>query len=677
MRRIRALNGQERNGRGSLRHSFILSLSMTLALVLAGTFWLFWSTSGRLAQVYVERFALSQNRLEENRIRTLVERETVLSLKMADDPLVRAWMRDEGSPEKKDAAFVQFESYRRIFRDRTVFAATSGTNRYFVGLEGNPFLDPVRLDPASSQDRWFQETLQGEKPYWINVNYDALLDEVRVWINAPVWSEPAGKGATIGAVGTGMNLSTFLAALVDHPEGGLETIILNREGQILAHRDRDITEFNARVSKDQDRIDVFHLFPDPEDRKALEAVLAEVETIKEARLLPLEYDRERVTAAIGFIPELDWFNLVMVEGKRVINAATFFPLLAFVSLALLAFMGLVVLLVNRLVLAPLARLTRAAALVAGGNYELDLDVVRDYETGRLAQSFSEMAMKIKEYTRSLESMVAARTRELEESRGKIMDSIQYGKLIQASILPSETELAEELQAHALIMRPLDTVGGDFPFFRKLDGGFCAALVDCTGHGVPGAFMTMLASTLLNQLIDTHPDADPADILRRLHGQIQDSLRAQLDYEHLENGLDIALCRYRREQGRLDFCGAGLPLFIAHRGDIRVVQGDRIHLGFRKSSPKMDMRVHAIPFTREHTAYLISDGILDLPGGARGFGLGEKGLAGILQACQTAPVEQQGYMIERALDRYRNGLSARDDLCLFAFAPKTRSSQTNG
>ena len=652
---------------GSLQRSFLWALSLVSLLTAGATFAVFYTSVTELCLRYIQRFALSQNELEKQTILSTVNRELVLSQKLVDDPALQAWMNHETDPSLEQEAQAQLESYRRVYRDHTYFVAVASSRNYYARSPQTKGQEKTVLHSDNPQDRWFFDSLSRKQNFWINVNYDALLGEVRVWINALVQNDYE----VLGLAGAGMDLGPFLETLVDHKEPGITTIVVDAQGRILAHGDRSIIQHNARVTQDADKIDLAALFPLPADRQRLQAVLARLASPSGpgAETLRLTSAGRTVVAAVGSLPELGWFNLVLVDGDQVIGWLDFLP----VALVFLISLGLILVLVEvllgRRVLRPLARLNEAAGTVAGGAYEINLPVGRDNEIGRLSASFNRMSVKIRDYTVNLEQLVEERTRDLEASRKRILDSIQYGRLIQNSILPSPRDLVAHLGGYCLLSRPLDTVGGDFCFFHTLPEGFCIAAIDCTGHGVPGAFMTMMVNALLHQLVETRSGEGAAALLGHLHRLVQDTLRAETEMTHLQNGLDIGLCLVFPRTGELEFAGAGLPLFVVEGERVTEVPGDRAHLGFGVQRKELKLHSHRVPLGARTKFFLPTDGILDLPGGSFGFGLGRRGLLELLKAHAPEPWETLEKRLTAALDGYRAGHDAKDDLLLVGFTPK--------
>jgi len=268
--------------------------------------------------------------------------------------------------------------------------------------------------------------------------------------------------------------------------------------------------------------------------------------------------------------------------------------------------------------------------------------------------------------------VAERTKELNlantslvHAKKRIVDSIEYAKLIQNSILFPESELKNDLNQFFIIYEPLDIVGGDFYFFKKTDKYLWLASIDCTGHGVPGAFMTMMANVILHGIIESNPLGLPSEILREFHFRLRNSLNSKSNYEHLDNGLDIALCRTSKEESQICFAGASLPLIYYDGEQILQIKGDSLHIGYDING-SYNFTDHFIQIRPNSFYYLITDGVLDIPGGKKGFGLGRGNFLKILQSVKDLHAHQQKAEIERQLKAYMGRFENKDDMMIFGF-----------
>ncbi|WP_455175079.1 SpoIIE family protein phosphatase [Azospirillum largimobile] len=360
------------------------------------------------------------------------------------------------------------------------------------------------------------------------------------------------------------------------------------------------------------------------------------------------------------------------------------PMAGLVFFSLLAVIGMISILLNRLVLAPLARLTRSAGAIAAGDYRVRLRNRRADEIGQLTVAFNHMAETVHDYTERLEQRVAERTEELRQSNEQlavanrqVMDSIQYASLLQSAVLPDEREMARRLDGVCVLWRPRDVVGGDFHIFRELeDGRFLIGVADCSGHGVPGAFMTMTVSAILDHVLSDTPDSDPAAILGRLNRMVRAALARGRDNPRFDNGLDIGLCLVRPDRGDLLFAGGriGLHIVDARGGDshggtasVSEVKGDAQSLGYRRSDTGHRFATHRVELAPGRSFYLTTDGFLDQAGGARGFGFGNRRFNAMLLECEAIPMAERKAAFAQALADHQGDRAQRDDITLIGFS----------
>ena len=187
-------------------------------------------------------------------------------------------------------------------------------------------------------------------------------------------------------------------------------------------------------------------------------------------------------------------------------------------------------------------------------------------------------IKEKEY---LEGVVRERTAEvvcqkekIEFQHKEITDSIHYAERIQKAIIPSINVVNEFLPNHFIIFRPRDIVSGDFYWFGKADDTLVLVVADCTGHGVPGAFMSMLGISLLNKIVNEQRITSPEAILQALRHDIVQSLQQRIDGTN-KDGMDIAICTLNIGSGQLLFAGANNPVYLCSKGVVNVVKGSKM------------------------------------------------------------------------------------------------------
>jgi serine phosphatase RsbU (regulator of sigma subunit) len=179
-------------------------------------------------------------------------------------------------------------------------------------------------------------------------------------------------------------------------------------------------------------------------------------------------------------------------------------------------------------------------------------------------------------------------------------------------------------------------------------------------------MTMLVKAHLDRVAEALPDASPSALLAELDRLVVESLAAETESAHLENGLDIALCRYRSSTDTLHFAGAGLPLF-AWRADVAEFPASRAHLGFSGGRRKKEFVDHAIPAASAHRFYLATDGVLDLPGGERGLPFGRTRLRRLIADIAPLSFADAEARSLDAFSAWLAGRGQRDDLTFVGFA----------
>ncbi|WP_109447413.1 SpoIIE family protein phosphatase [Azospirillum sp. TSH64] len=370
------------------------------------------------------------------------------------------------------------------------------------------------------------------------------------------------------------------------------------------------------------------------------------------------------------------------------------PVAGLLLLSLLGAMAALGLTLNRMVLRPLRRLTQLAGAMARGEYGARMDAGRSDEIGVLADGFNRMAATVQDHTSTLESRVRDRTEALAATNRAIMDSINYAQLIQSAILPSAGTLSAGLTEHFVLWRPRDVVSGDFYLCREVEDGFVVAVADCTGHGVPGAFMTMTASAILNNVLDQVGAADPAAVLaavdRKVRAALHQEEEARGGADCFDNGLDLGLCHIRPAAGKLVFAGARIPLLVVAEGGVdgRVdggvdcgvteLRGNRRSLGYRPSAfhatgrkpvgggAESPFTNHSVALRPGQTFLMSTDGLVDQNGGERGRSFGRIRLHELLSQGAHTPLDRLKTDVESSLDRFQCGREQRDDITLFGF-----------
>ncbi len=262
----------------------------------------------------------------------------------------------------------------------------------------------------------------------------------------------------------------------------------------------------------------------------------------------------------------------------------------------------------------------------------------------------------------LETQVAERTKELQEKNKNMTDSLRYAETIQKAILPTETDLKEHLPEVFTVYEPLDIVSGDFYWFKNLGDIVYVAVADCTGHGVPGAFMSMIGSSLLSDMVQQNRTLKPCETLELLNTKIRTSL-SQQDNRNTD-GMDICFCKINLKTHQVWFSGAKRPLYITKKdGVFKEIKGDRKSIGGRKR--EKDEKVFTtteIQLESGDMIYLTSDGYADQPN-SKGKKIGSLQLQETLKNIASLPAQKQKQELTDMLLVHQGDTKQRDDIAI--------------
>jgi serine phosphatase RsbU (regulator of sigma subunit) len=209
-----------------------------------------------------------------------------------------------------------------------------------------------------------------------------------------------------------------------------------------------------------------------------------------------------------------------------------------------------------------------------------------------------------------------------EAHESIKSSIDYASFIQAAMINKKPYLSEFTKDSFIFYQPKDIVGGDFYWYTHIDNKLLIAAADCTGHGVPGAFLTVLGYNFLNQIVNISKETDPGKILEELHKNVRDALNQQTGDN--KDGMDIALCMIDKDKGKLQFAGANNPLVYLVNDQLTVISGEKYGIGghtdriFKRQKDKKNKKemfeTHSLELAKSMQLYMFSDGYVDQNGG---------------------------------------------------------------
>ncbi len=289
---------------------------------------------------------------------------------------------------------------------------------------------------------------------------------------------------------------------------------------------------------------------------------------------------------------------------------------------------------------------------------------------------------IKTQKNRLEQQVRERTRDLEvanteieaqrdfarcqheqiaQQQKEIMDSISYAQTIQSALLPTPQMLGDLLPEHFIIFKPRDMVSGDFFWISDQMYHFYVAAADCTGHGVPGAFMSLLGMTLMDEIVRKQPQIEPDQLLNELRAQIIEILHQKGHPGEARDGLDMVVCKYNRQDRWLHFAGANNPLYLVREGELTEFKTDKM---------PVSLHVEMLPFTSHEISlkpgdciYLFSDGYADQFGGPGRKKFKYPAFKNILATNADKPMSAQGKLLEQAFEKWKGNHEQIDDVVI--------------
>jgi len=250
---------------------------------------------------------------------------------------------------------------------------------------------------------------------------------------------------------------------------------------------------------------------------------------------------------------------------------------------------------------------------------------------------------------------------VEEKNKDITDSIHYAQRIQRAILPSAEYQQRLIPDSFTLFRPKDIVSGDFYWMEQWNNKTVIAVVDCTGHGVPGAFMTFVAYSLLNEAVLEHGISDPAAILNEMRKNLNRMLRQKNDAEALKDGMDISICVLDRNAMTLEYAGAYNPLWLVRSAALTETKADKQPIGVFTGEGEKPFTKHTIALEKGDLVYLFTDGYADQFGGDKGKKFKYKKLQELLLEHHTKPVEEQRAILDATIEEWRSGLEQVDDI----------------
>ena len=317
------------------------------------------------------------------------------------------------------------------------------------------------------------------------------------------------------------------------------------------------------------------------------------------------------------------------------------------------------------------RTTEFSNQVGSGNFDYEFQPLSSEDM--LGHALLKMRDDLAENERILEQKVVERTEEVVRQRDEIerqrlkveelykdvTDSIRYAKRLQDSILPPENYINSLLPESFVLFQPKDIVSGDFYWVEKSNDKVLFAAVDCTGHGVPGAFMSLVGANALNQAVRENQLDQPALILDDLNRIASDSLNKQSEDNTVRDGMDVALCGIDFDNKTLEYAGANNPLYIIRNDEIMITKADKVAIGSTYTDHKYTN--HTIQLEEGDSIYVFSDGYADQFGGSKGKKFMYRQFRDVLKSMKGKNMAEQKVILEQKLEEWKGKYEQVDDI----------------
>lgn len=341
---------------------------------------------------------------------------------------------------------------------------------------------------------------------------------------------------------------------------------------------------------------------------------------------------------------------------------------SWMTLGTLLPLSLIVYFRSRKIIKPIKILNEKVRIISQGKLNERVPEEGSREIKELSTGFNKMVNELEDLYGGLEQKVKDRTVELqhqkeivEEKQKEIIDSINYAKRLQDAILPPKKLIDDHLKENFVLFKPKDIVAGDFYWAEKIGNHFFIAAADCTGHGVPGAMVSVVCSNALNRSVKEFGMMETGKILDKTTDLVLETF--EKSGEDVKDGMDISLLDIQfsnNEIANITWSGANNPLWFIENGEMKELKADKQPIG--KSDHRKPFTTHSLPLTVS-ALFLFTDGYADQFGGVKGKKFKYKPFMELLQKNQSFPMEEQKNKLDEAIEGWKGDLEQNDDICI--------------
>lgn len=554
-----------------------------------------------------------------SKIDARISRAVETSYILARDPLSIQWI--EGEEQDKDAenlVLKKIDNLASSYDYSNVFIAGIKTRHYYFrenSDENKTNEKFVVLSQSNPADSWFDEMIKSKKEIALNVDYNRSMDDSFVFVNTIM----GNLDNPVGITGVGLSLNEITKEFKEFKIGKESNLWMIDDKGII-----QLSDIREDIGKSYGE-----LLPKDVINQIQNEAVKGTENVKVSQYL--DSNHEIIDYAYCKLSSSDWILYYEIPRTESISLTD--------TLRNNTILNVVLVLVFFMILF----------------YVISQKIANPYKQVVLINQ-------------ELETKVNLRTQELKESNQKLNDSIEYAKRLQESILPSKQELQNTFRENFVIWKPKDIVGGDFFWLREIDDVIVLAVGDCTGHGVPGAFMTMTVNAILHNIVNNVNKDDPSVILRELHLQLKEILNKSSNPNSVDDGLDIAIFCINKKS-TLSYLGANVELYIKREQEVSIIKPQSKGVGYSYIDLKESLVNETIEIQQGDIFIVSTDGFIHQNGGNKNYPFGKKRLYNIIKECNNEDLNLIKIEFEAALKEYMRDEQQRDDITVFAFRIK--------
>jgi len=635
----------------SMQGRFLLFSFIVFLLILFLGSVAFVTLMGRILFDNTGRQLTQHIEVERLRLEASVNSEIAVALKIAGSPLIQRYFASPDDPALEIMAFEELDAYRRAFAAQSVFWVNDIDKILYYNSYGS-----YKVDPEAPDNYWYPMTLYETEVYNFNINFNPDLNVINLWINIPVFDN---NKTPIGIVGTGINLSDFISTTYRNRSLESNLYFFNTSGEITGSNDINLVANKVAISEELGQTGT--------------------EIAERARKInsdEIDYFRTQTgeAAALGSIPSLGW-HVTAVQPIHIGNTlktgmTVLFGIMMLVILSIFAAFNAFV----SELLEPLNHLAKKMSQITI-DWNISPNKVYQKDEIKTLSEFLEVAItmmneKLQAEREAHESGLAmARA---EAAREAIVSSIEYASKIQKNLLPPDAAFRESFSDYCVLWKPRDIVGGDIYWIKKFDRGTILCVCDCTGHGTPGAMLTMLVVSIFEAIVTAGNCSNTAQIVWGLEKRLVASLNVKAaDGEKrgltINDGCDLAVL-FIAQDGNVTVSSSHTRIFICDGKNVKQLKGQNIHIGDGKLKHRDEIETVHIPANPDNKFYIASDGLYDQPGGPScvPFGYGE--FKEIILENHNEDLSVTAGKAWEAFERYRGTEPRVDDVELIAFKP---------